>query len=136
MGCGRGKTAFQRWFWRLPMDWVIILLRRVIRQGLYVCEYTMLFMGVGENVSTPRNSIQKSSILFPILYGRGVAFWHTISLSSTHKSSVSYNKVQKHIKNLIVKQWIKTQRSCFYEKLYLLNVSIFADIIFNREKNE
>ena len=30
--------------------------------------------------------------------------------------------------------WIKTRRSCIFEKLYLLNVSIFADIIFNSEK--
>jgi len=37
-------------------------------------------------------------------------------------------------KILIVKQWIKTRRSCFFEKLYFLNVSIFADIIFNSEK--
>jgi len=28
----------------------------------------------------------------------------------------------------VVKQSIKTRRSCFFEKLYLLNVSIFADI--------
>ena len=37
----------------------------------------------------------------------GVVFWHTINLSSTHKSSVphnkiqkTHNKVQKQIKNL------------------------------------
>ncbi len=35
---------------------------------------------------------------------------------------------------LIYKHRIKTRRSCIFEKLYLLNVSIFADIIFNSEK--
>ena len=35
---------------------------------------------------------------------------------------------------LIYKQGIKTRRSCIFEKLNLLNISIFADIIFNSEK--
>ena len=33
-----------------------------------------------------------------IIYQKGVVFWHTIKLSSTLKSSVPYNKVQKHTK--------------------------------------
>jgi len=43
-------------------------------------------------------------------------------------------RLKQILLNLIIKQWIKTRSSCLFEKLYLLDVSIFADIIFNSEK--
>jgi len=57
-----------------------------------------------------------------------------LPITETKKKKCRYEYMYGRELSLIIKQWIKTRRSCFFEKLYLLDVSIFADIIFNSEK--